>query len=75
MEHLTEIQDIKSIRIDVAKFREARGNISQSEAARRLGVLRQTLFKYENGIASVKAEMFARICILYKKPIDFYLAP
>jgi alanine-synthesizing transaminase len=59
--------EVLATEIDAAalvKAREAAG-FSQAEAARRLGIARQTLWSYENEDGLPSAKIFARMCILY----------
>lgn len=68
-----KILDLTTVEIDGAKLKEARGVLGLSDAARRLGTSRQNLFDYEKNDSRPSANIMARACILYKRPIKFFV--
>jgi transcriptional regulator with XRE-family HTH domain len=69
---LGHMNDLTTIRIDAGQLVKARteAGISQSEAARRVGIARQQLWNYEHGLFAVPSHVIARLCALYKIPIS-----
>jgi DNA-binding XRE family transcriptional regulator len=63
--------NITDIQIDKTELRIAREEcgLSQAEAARQLGISRQTLWSYESGEGLPSANILARMCVLYKREI------
>lgn len=64
---MTELEQVK---IDPGKLRAARGCRKLSEVARIVGVSKQNLWNYENGHNQMSAATLAKLCILYKTPIE-----
>ena len=55
------------------RLRELRGNTSQSEMARTLGIVRQQWIKYETGQSAPGADILARICRIHACSADWLL--
>lgn len=55
------------------RLRELRGETSQSEMARQLGIVRQQWIKYETGQSAPGAEMLATICRVHSCSADWLL--
>lgn len=55
------------------RLRELRGETSQSEMARQLGIVRQQWIKYETGQSAPGAEMLATICRVHACSADWLL--
>ena len=55
------------------RLRELRGNTSQSEMARTLGIVRQQWIKYETGQSAPGADILARICRVHACSADWLL--
>ncbi len=69
-----DIKDIKTVEIDHRKLalaREERG-LSQSAVARQLGVNRQRIWQFEQGV-SLTLENFTKLMLFYDKPIEFFI--
>ena len=62
------MQDISTAMIDGSRLKVAREAIglSQGEVARKIGVNKQTISSYENGHGKPSADIFLRLCLLYK---------
>jgi transcriptional regulator with XRE-family HTH domain len=67
------MDDLKQIEFDGQKLREARGDRALSEAAQAVGVTKQMLWNYENGHGDPSSAVVARLCLLYQKPIEFFI--
>jgi len=69
------MSELENIKIDPAKLRAARGDRKLSEVARVVGVSRQNISNYEKGHNQPSAVILARLCILYKTPIENLVTP
>lgn len=63
---------LAEITIIPEKLRIARGEMSQTEAAKLVGIYKQRLYAYETGKDNCPADVLARLCQLYGKPIEFF---
>ncbi len=54
-----------TIRPELLRAARNRAGLTQAEAARLLGLSRQTLWSYERGRGLPSANVLARICVLY----------
>lgn len=61
-----EIENLKSLSVIPEKLVEARGAMSQAQAARELGVSPQHLAQIEKGKQRCPAHILLRMIILYK---------
>lgn len=64
------MEELKSIRIDPAKLRHARGNRGLTESAVAVGLTKQQLWNYENGQGEAPSSAIAKLCLLYQVPIE-----
>ena len=55
------------------RLRELRGETSQSEMARQLGIVRQQWIKYETGQSAPGADILSRICRVHACSADWLL--
>jgi transcriptional regulator with XRE-family HTH domain len=60
--------------IDLSKLRKARGKIELTYIAKRIGVTKQRLWNYENGISSIPGAILESLCSLYGVEIDDLIA-
>lgn len=64
---MVELEDIK---IDRLKLRAARGSRKMTDVARTIGISKQKLWNYENTDDKIPGETLAKLCILYRTPIE-----
>ncbi len=64
------MEELKDIKIDPEKLRQARGDRGLSESARAIGVTRQQLWNYENDCGEPPSSAIARLCLLYGVSIE-----
>jgi transcriptional regulator with XRE-family HTH domain len=69
----TILDNVALVKINPESLREARGKLRQSAVARQVGISRQQLWNYENGIFAIPSDVLGRLCLLYEKPITFFL--
>lgn len=62
--------ELGQIKIDPLKVRAARGDRKLIDVARAIGISKQSLWSYENGHNEMPAATVAKLCILYKIPIE-----
>jgi len=67
------MDDLKHIQFDLKKLREARGDLKLIDAARTVGISKQRLWNYENGLYDPPTDIFAKLCLLYQRPIEFFI--
>jgi len=63
---------LQHIEFDGLKLREARGDRQLTEVARIIGISKQRLWNYENGLYDPSSDIVVRLCMLYQKPIEFF---
>lgn len=52
----------KTIRVDPAKLRQARGDKKSTDLARALDISKQRMWNYENGIRDIPESVLRQIC-------------
>lgn len=67
------MDELKNIEFDTQKLREARGDRALTDVAQTIGVTKQMLWNYENGYGDPSSAVVARLCLLYQKPIEFFI--
>lgn len=60
-----DIETIRSVDIDPAKLKAARGERSPSEVARLFNIERQHLWAIENGSRKPSAPLLIKLCLFY----------
>lgn len=64
------MENLHEIKIDPVKLKAARGERGLTEVARIVGISKQQLWNYENGISELPATTIAKLCLLYQTPIE-----
>lgn len=67
-----DMEDLRDIKFDFQKLREARGQRPQAHVARAVGISKQQLWNYENGLHDPSTDVLLKLCLFYKKPIEFF---
>ncbi len=66
----SRMDELKDIAIDPVKLREARGERKLTKVAATIGISKQRLWNYENGLYDPPSDVIARLSLLYKIPIE-----
>ena len=66
------LTDIKIIPEKLKVAREE-SSLSLTKAGQSVGVSRQRMWDYENGRCDCPVDVFARLCTLYEKPVEFFI--
>lgn len=66
------MEDLKDVKFDFQKLREARGRRAQAHVARAVGISKQQLWNYENGLHDPSSDVVLKLCLFYKKPIEYF---
>jgi predicted transcriptional regulator len=56
--------------INPAKLKAARGKMPRKEVAKQVGVSRQQIWHYENGVSEPPLSVLSKLLFLYKKKIE-----
>lgn len=64
------MENLSQIKIDPQKLKAARGDRGLTEVARIVGISKQQLWNYENGLSELPAATIAKLCLLYRVPIE-----
>jgi len=64
------MENLHEIKIDPRKLKAARGERGLTEVARIVGISKQQLWNYENGMSELPATTIAKLCLLYQTPIE-----
>lgn len=57
--------DLRKLRLDPVKLREARGDLPRKRVSEEVGVTSAQLCMIETGRSRPSAELLARLCVLY----------
>ena len=63
------MDDLKNMVIDPKRLMAARGDLSLTRAAQAVGISKQRLWNYENGLYQPPSDVVARLCVLYQVSI------
>ena len=64
------VDEIKDLKIDPEKLRNARGTRKLTEVAESIGISKQRLWNYESGLYSPPADVIAQLCLLYHIKVE-----
>jgi len=64
------MENLSQIKIDPKKLKAARGDRGLTEVARIVGISKQQLWNYENGLSELPGTTIAKLCLLYQVPIE-----
>lgn len=67
------MDELQAIKIDHQKLKAARGDRGLTEVARTIGISKQQLWNYENGLYEPPSATVAKLCLLYQVPIETLL--
>lgn len=71
--YIWAMDDLTCIEFDGQKLREARGDRPMVNVARAVGISKQMLWNYENGQGDPSSDVIVRLCLLYQRPIEFFI--
>jgi len=64
------MDDLQGIKIDPEKLKAARGERGLTAVASIIGISKQQLWNYENGLYEPSSSTLAKLCLLYQVSIE-----
>lgn len=68
------MDDLQEIKIDPEKLKAARGERGLTAVASAIGISKQQLWNYENGLSEPSSSTIAKLCLLYQVSIESLLS-